>query len=674
MDSKDNKEIESSSKKIENDINKLNLINEEEIVNEIKLFPYFLSEFSIILIILLIVFISSFIPQYHSSKIFYSKKLNSSFNPDYIPKILFHLSDIHVSNKRPSRTNNSYTFLKEFIKYEPDLILNTGDIVDNYEERKYQSLGSQWKPDWELYNKTVKQLLSKFPVIDVPGNHDLWALDSATSKHNLFLDYSFIYNRKNTKSNDDFIIRKIKMMNLTFILYNDYRFPTPPPPYGLDVHTNKNQLDLLENMIDNLEEEECYILSHYNVDRAIFTKSSKGHNFYDIISKKKVAALFTGHEHPDEVAIIHHGSEGGLEFCTSTPFGEHRSGLITIDNDNLIYNDIYIPSPYKRPLFIMTYPVPNDQISSHHIFNLNNFQIRVLSYIIDTNITLKVEGDIIGDLNYQMTLNNGAILYSLPVNLSNGFYKIHVYDENRNICDISRDFFIGDSYKGKKEKAIRNHRANLIMRFSAIPMVIFLFIIIFPFKYVKKSKLITSLYNYIEGNKYKYINPFSKYFLIILLSPFILRRRFMRLNCFCRYSIFIASLYPLILPVHIFNNIYGKIAFAFNVFIVIGNYIQYEHWAMEITYIYYMTIIIPNVLYLTSFKSNKIILFFNLFISYATIIGTIYLNFRSLAQSISFGYLFISPYIIILIIVKIIVHRFSYLDHNIENKSKNSIN
>ena len=38
------------------------------------------------------------------------------------------------------------------------------------------------------------------------------------------------------------------------------------------------------------------------------------------------------------------------------------------------YNQIYTCLEYYR-----TYPVPNDQISGHHIFNLNNFEIRALS-------------------------------------------------------------------------------------------------------------------------------------------------------------------------------------------------------------------------------------------------------------------------------------------------------
>ena len=652
--------------------NKLDFINEEEIYR-IKIFPFFISEFGLFSIIFFINIIFFIVPKYHSAKIFNSKKSPSPFNAKSIPKILLHMTDIHVSHRNPSKTNDSITFIKELIKYEPNLILKTGDIVDNYEEWKFQSFGAQRKPDWEVYNNSVKKLLSKFNVIDIPGNHDVWALDSATSEYNYFLDNSFIYNRTNVKNNDDFFIRKIKNMNLTFILFNDFRFPNPRPPYGFDTHTNKHQLDLLENMIDNLDEE-CFILSHYNVERVWFKKSSKGHNFYEIISKKQVAALFTGHEHPKKVGIIHHGSEGGLEYCTSTPFSNHRAGLITIDNNNFIYHEIYIPSADKKPLFFMTYPVPDEQISGHHIFNVNDFEIRVLSYITDKNITLKVEGDINGLLEYSMTLDNGAILYSLPINLLNGKYNIHVYDEKREKCNIYRTFFIGESFKGRKEREISMQRGLLVMRFSAIPTIIILYIIIIPFRCGKDFKIISSLENYIYGNNYEFINIFLKYFLLIIYGPFILRNRFLKLNAFTRYSIFVLSLYPIILPIHIFNRLYGKIGFSFNVFIAIGKSIRYDHWAMEITYTYYTTIIIPNVLYLISLKTNHIIYFFNLFISYCIIFITILIILWALSQSTSFVYLLISPYIILLIIIKIIIHKFSFVEYTNTNKTINSIN
>jgi len=134
------------------------------------------------------------------------------------------------------------------------------------------------------------------------------------SDNNYFLDHSFIFNISNVLEEKDFFIKKIKKFNITFLLLNDYRFPIIRPPYGLETNINKKQLDILGNVIDNLNEEECYILSHYPVDRTLLTKSSKGNYFEDIFSNKKVGFIFTSHQHPSKVNIIHHGPQGGLEF------------------------------------------------------------------------------------------------------------------------------------------------------------------------------------------------------------------------------------------------------------------------------------------------------------------------------------------------------------------------
>ena len=61
--------------------------------------------------------------------------------------------------------------------------------------------------------------------------------------------------------------------------------------------------------------------------------------------KKNIYAIFTGHRHPNQVEIIHHGNLGGLEYCTASSFDKKRAGLITIDNGNLIYHDTFIPFP-----------------------------------------------------------------------------------------------------------------------------------------------------------------------------------------------------------------------------------------------------------------------------------------------------------------------------------------
>ena len=114
------------------------------------------------------------------------------------------------------------------------------------------------------------------------------------------------------------------------------------------------------------------------------------------MSNEKVYTIFTGHLHPDNVKIVHYGEEGGLEFCTPSAFSK-RAGLVTLDNGNLVYHEVYVPYYESKPLFFMTYPIPNEQLTSHHIFNLNNFDIRVISYHSGKNIKLKIEGDINGE-------------------------------------------------------------------------------------------------------------------------------------------------------------------------------------------------------------------------------------------------------------------------------------
>lgn len=53
-----------------------------------------------------------------------------------------------------------------------------------------------------IYNTSIRNYLLKkgFKVIDVSGNHVLWALDSFDFKDNHFLDSSFIYNKYNVKN------------------------------------------------------------------------------------------------------------------------------------------------------------------------------------------------------------------------------------------------------------------------------------------------------------------------------------------------------------------------------------------------------------------------------------------------------------------------------------------
>ena len=98
-------------------------------------------------------------------------------------------------------------------------------------------------------------------------------------------------------------------------------------------------------------------------------------------------------------------------------------------------------------------------------------------------------------------------------------------------------------------------------------------------------------------------------------------------------------------------------------FIVIGNSIQYENWAMEITYSYYLFIIFPIIFFFSSISYKKIKLIFitNCIISVFLILNGFLFTFTLLAQSTSFEYLFFSPYFIILFLSTLSIIIFSFL-------------
>ena len=631
----------------------------------IKFIQIIVSELSFIILMFLSLYIVYEIPEYHSEKIITSKNTtNSNFDKD--PIILIHTTDLHISTRNKEKTDGSTLLISTLCEYNPDLFLLTGDYVDNIDPD--QEMGEQNLEDWKIYNITIKNRLEKkgFKVIDVSGNHDQWAVDTFNSEENNFLDNSFIYNRTNIKNESDFYLRKIDLNidnnSMIFLLINEYNYPVYRPPYGLEVHTTIKQLDLLENTLNSLNESDIFVLTHYPVDRAWLLKSSKGNSFEEIISNEKIYAIFSGHEHPSNVKIVHHGEKGGLEFCTASAFNKKRAGLITLDNGNLVYHEVYIPYYERRPLFFLTYPVPNEQLTSHHIFNIRSFDIRVISYYPDININLKIEGDINGNLEYNHTLNNGAFLFIYHVdNMQEGKHIIHIYDEQGLGCNIKSKFYVGEKFNGNKEEYIGKINLSLALKFMIIPFFIFLLIIVFPFCPDLNVKVVKDVEKIIEGKIYGYnFNQILLYLTLICFSPFFYRLRLQstsEIKKIIPYSIFIAFIYPLILPIHFMQEIKGKLGYTFLVFIYLDKKVKYEHWAVQMTFIYYGTTLFPFILFASGkkFYNSKIILVMNSFLCVILWIASFVVNFVTVNQSISFEYLFFSTAFVFILIILLII-------------------
>ena len=123
-----------------------------------------------------------------------------------------------MSINKKGRTDGSSIFMMSLIEYNPDLFLLTDEYVDNV--KKGEEVGYQNLEEWKMYNITIRGLLIKkgFNIIEVSGNHDQLGVDHFNLKENNYLDYSFTYNRNNTRNEYDFFTRiiKISMDNMDF--------------------------------------------------------------------------------------------------------------------------------------------------------------------------------------------------------------------------------------------------------------------------------------------------------------------------------------------------------------------------------------------------------------------------------------------------------------------------
>lgn len=611
--------------------------------NSIKNCALFMSEFSHLIVIVIIVLIGLFFPSHHRAVTYFSKSNNISWNSTSDPLIFTHISDIHI------------TFLNDIKKYEElfkaakdlnaSFHLLTGDLVDNYKKRHFPKVGKQNIKDWEIYKYLLDTYLYNETIIDNSGNHDMFGVISPLRKKYGFLDVSKSFNRNNTEFLNKFLVKSVTIEGINFILINPYKFPTVHPPYGFYPQTTKSMLNLLEKEINKFDS--CYILTHFPSDFFWWEKSSKGHTFGKIMKNKKVHYIFSGHTHPKRYQIVHH-EYGGLEFIGTSTKTSNTFGIVTIDNGRLVYNKVKY-GKVKTTKYYMTHPIPIEQIASPQIFNEKNTEIRIISYDEDINTNLTISGDFNGIMEYKRTLKNGAKLYSMPLNVTkDGVYKIIVNGQN---CFIKRRFYIGEKYKTGNEKKIMSKAFFRLLYVSAILIALFLFIIVLPIKIVN-LKFIDDWICGLNNKKCYWIQ-------VICLSPLILNYR-ININAplYFRIILFFFFFYSLILPIHFFEPIEGYVGFSFLCYIYIKNKIIFEQWSIYFNMFYYWGVISPCALVVSSFRfKDSWVYIFNFIFLYFAFLCICAINFRWAGESIKVYLLFVHPcYVIIPIILNILIY------------------
>ena len=415
------------------------------------------------------------IPRKHSAKTYTSKSPTSIWNSNNDIKIFTHVSDIHLSKCEQRKVVNTRVVFQTMKRYKANFHIISGDLVDNYGKEHFPKIGRQIEEDWILYKNLLKEEMNNEVILDVAGNHDVWAIIDPLSSQNRYLDYSSTFNRSNVKTVQDFWAKKVVVDGITFILLNNYRFPTSHPPYIYFAHPTKEMLDVFENMIDQAGP--CYVVVHYAVDQNWWIKSSKGHTFEDIMKKENIEVIFSGHFHPPSYRVVHHG-QGGVEYVGAGGYQFAKFGVVTLDNNRFVYHTV--PLNDRATYYLMTHPIPLDQLSSHQIFNEKDTEVRVISYDpeADNSTIIKMTGDFEGNLTFQRTLSNGAKLYSCPLKIpKQGKYKVKVFTDK---FSIEREFFIGDSVLGERDLAICVQRGMKVTKITLIPFFISLLIVVIP--------------------------------------------------------------------------------------------------------------------------------------------------------------------------------------------------
>ena len=612
----------------------------------IKSVPYFISQFSWFFFPAAFVILGFIFPRNHFCRIIYSSKIHHKWDPSIDPIIFTHTSDIYVSNAEPSKIVNARLLVQMMSFFRPDFNLITGNIVDSYGKENFPKIGKQIKEDWELWKEIISQEVpdGNFPIIDVPGNHDMWAIDDPLGINNLYLDYSYTFNRSNTKNIRDFYVKTVKTHDITFILVNLFRFPTVHPPYMNWPHPTTQILDYIEDEFDKQGQNKFYVAIHYPIDSVWQVKSSKGRSFEDICQDSRILAIFSGHFHPPEAQIIHY-DDGAMELIAPGSYRYKTFGIVTIDNDRMVYHNIHLTNPSEK--FLMTHPIPVHQVSNQQMFAEQKTEIRIISYS-NKNVTLKVQGDVTGTMKFVRKHQNGASIYSYPLNLPYGEYTIHVTGDG---CNITRNFVISQTCRGKKEKSSSHQRGFFFLKVASLPIFISMFIMLFPF-FPNSLFGAGKTEKWIQGRRKSWKQ--SRWMYITFLSPFVLRARILCLPHSIRYLLFFSLLYPFCLPLHIFKPIYGLHGWSFACFIVISDNIYFDEWAYFMTLFYYCCVVAPAAILVSSYKLyliNHWMFKFNLIFSIFTFIGLCYVNYRWVGESVITTNLFLNPTFVIIPVI-----------------------
>lgn len=590
--------------------------------------PHLLSHYFWVLILLCI-----FVPLGFCYKIKHSigpitSQKAEKWNSSKIPYVFVHISDTHFNSKAKENEDNFRSAIKTSYQYKPDLLLHTGDGVDDYTRRNDPKIAKQIEEDHIKYQKLIKEHIGNFTnVIGVAGNHDVFDLAEFDNEIN-FWKY-FPYQNQHSGSYEDLLVSKFETNDFIFVLLNPFKFPVCTASLAFWYRYSTMFLDKLENVINSTNlNKKILLASHLPINCYLGNVKSTSHrSLEEILNHKNILGFFSGHMHPEQTLFEYHNSY--IDYIATDMKTKRIYGLVTIDNNRIFYHEIYSDTPPKA---ILTYPIPLNQTSSSSCFDDDDATIRILSYG-PKELSIKITGDLVGDIKNIKKLNDSLFLYEYPLKgLSNGKHHLKFTgDWNYEIV-----FQYGGTIP-KFKNEVYNLR-NLIKLVKALTIILWIYLALITFP----------IDCFMEDTNKEFIDWINNYsstsFWCFSLTGFGLRAKLMEVPLFQRISLFILVIWNLFLPYN-FSKCDGKVGVLWTYGSIIQGKQIFDDHSLTYVLFYLGFVVIPATLAFGSIgiRSNNIIYTIvevSILIITSIILITQYIYF-DLTQVTGFGFQFI---------------------------------
>ena len=506
---------------------------------------YFLSQYVWVAILGVAIIAMIFQTPHHTTEEISSAQRKTPFNSSEDPSYFVHLTDVHVNSLKQEQTSHYQQALKVIEELNPQMVITTGDLVDNWGTNPVWKYSKQYPPDHVLYKNLTHPVAEKIPLfLDHVGNHDEFALSSFTSENHEFLNYSYYYSHiQKDPSYDDFVLTTYANGDDAYIIVNPINYPAPHALFDFFAHLPREGLDRIQNEIEKTRNmyKRRILFVHWPAYLWDDSKSSAGKTYRQIIEDSDLDMVISGHTHPETAVPQHHKQT--LEVIGSDSITHKSMGIVTYDNGLTTYHRWCSYEPKK---FVITYPCPKDQLSKKVIFNENEISVRALVFDNgEDNVEINVDGDLKGKMQFVRRLTENTSLYSISGTFSNGEHKLVFsgYDNE------SLEFYIGERmppYYEKLNNFYNQFKTAYKAMFIFLPFVV---IILFP---VPIESYIKPLNDFMNNSLRWFYIPWSMNFFYsifnILFGFFTIRWRILKLKLWIRIVLFVFCLLPFVCP------------------------------------------------------------------------------------------------------------------------------